>query len=262
MTRKTVVALLLVALAAPLRAELKYTMHVEAHKTQSGEPANPMLALAGEMFVKMMVPIDGEDAVTIIGEKGVRLEHTKANALMPEGSIQLTKPDGSMFVLIPKDKTYWRFPKPEGPGFAELKTKVDTKRSGEFMTIVGLRAERVTVEMKLDVPLPPGLSPDPDFPSTITVTTESWVTDKYASYAALAAKGPMAIMSALHIDIPTDMGGFVLRSILRSPVLGGYEIESIVTKISEEPVAAGMFEIPSDYKEIPMPAPRIGGATK
>jgi hypothetical protein len=53
--------------------------------------------------------------------------------------------------------------------------------------------------------------------------------------------------------MPLD--AFVMRQIEGSPELG-YNLESVVTSIHERDAPASLFEIPSDYKEVP--APKIG----
>jgi hypothetical protein len=47
--------------------------------------------------------------------------------------------------------------------------------------------------------------------------------------------------------------GIIMRQILRGTMFGNQQLETVVTKIDEQPAPAGAFEIPPDYKEIPAP---------
>jgi hypothetical protein len=64
------------------------------------------------------------------------------------------------------------------------------------------------------------------------------------------AKGANAMMSAMGFD-KIAQGGLVLR---QKMVLMGFEMKSTVTQIGEEAAPANAFEIPADYKEVPMPS--------
>lgn len=67
--------------------------------------------------------------------------------------------------------------------------------------------------------------------------------------------------------VPTMFGmdelqahGFIMRMVRRTSATPAYEVESVVTKIAEEPAPAGAFDIPVDYKEVVSPATgRLGG---
>jgi hypothetical protein len=63
-------------------------------------------------------------------------------------------------------------------------------------------------------------------------------------------------LASLGLDkLPTQ--GLALRTVIRGAIFGDQELESVVTKIGEEKVAASVFEIPAGYTEVP--APKIGG---
>ena len=76
-------------------------------------------------------------------------------------------------------------------------------------------------------------------------------TDQYQNYANLVNKGANAMMNAMGFD-KIAQGGIVLRQKLQ---MMGYEMTSAVTKIGEEPPPPNAFEVPADYKEVPMPGP-------
>ncbi len=72
--RKMFLALLAVALlSVPLRADLKYTTHMEIKKSDRDRAAaNPMIGMMGEAVIKQMVPEGAADVVYLVGEKGAR----------------------------------------------------------------------------------------------------------------------------------------------------------------------------------------------
>ena len=108
--RKALTALFLVALAsAPLRAELKYTMRMEMKKSDTpAANANPMLGMMGEQMMKQMLPNGSTEIVYIVGDKGTRMEFTQAAMGQVAGAVNIAKPDGTMYVLDPQNKTYWK----------------------------------------------------------------------------------------------------------------------------------------------------------
>jgi hypothetical protein len=75
--------------------------------------------------------------------------------------------------------------------------------------------------------------------------------DQYQKYAEIVAKGANAMMSAMGFD-KIAQGGLVLRQRMQ---LMGFEMRSAVTQIAEEAAPANAFEVPADYKEVPMPGP-------
>ena len=114
MMRKLVLAVVVaIVMASPLRAELKYTTHMEAHKSTVATTPDPMLGGAADAIIQMMLPSGPYNTVTTVGDKGVRLEPDKAMAGVPAGAWILIKADGSMFVVNPADKTYWKMTIPD-----------------------------------------------------------------------------------------------------------------------------------------------------
>jgi hypothetical protein len=258
MMRKLLAALVVVlTIGVPLRAELKYTMKMEMHASSvpSSEPADPMMAMIGNMMVDMLVPPGGVEMTCVVGDKGARVEYSKAYLMMPAGAVTIIKPDGSMVVINPAARTYWKVAAMGTalpPGMSPV---VTTKRTGEFADVAGVRSERVTVDIRIAIPLPPGVQAPPGMPTELTMAGDLWMTDRFKAFtnASAAALG----LKSLGFE-KTLAGEMPMRTVLRSALFGGKEMETVVLKIGEEAVPAGLFDLPADYKEIPAPT-GIGG---
>jgi Domain of unknown function (DUF4412) len=255
--RVIVVSLFVATLAVPAssaRADLHYTMHTEARQITPTEPMNTFLVMAGDMMVKAMLPEGPADAVYWVSDKGTRVELTKANAMVPAGSVLLHLSDGTVVVMNPQDKTYWTIPVPQMMpqmlnALSQMKPDTSVVHTGEFETIAGVRAEHITSSTTINLPSPPPGTPVPvAMPTSITLSADLWMSDQYADYAALARA--TAAMMGFDALVPP---GFMLRNVMRNSMTPGYEIESVVTEITEEPAPAGAFEIPADYKEVTLP---------
>ena len=253
MLKNVVLGLLaVVTMAAPAGADLHYTMHTEARQIPTTEPVNPMSGMGADMLTRTMFPDGPSDSAYWVTEKGIRVELTKGNALMPAGAVLLQLGDGTMVVLNPSEKTYWKIAMPPLPtvlaGLSQMQPEGSVVHSGKFDVIAGIRAEQVTSTVTMQIPAAPVGAP-PDMPTSITITTDTWSSDQYANYAAFSHA--MAAMFGLGGFIPE---GFTLKSIVRNSFMPGFEIESIVTSIKEEPAPADALEIPADYKEASAPA--------
>ena len=257
--KRMFVALGLVALvSARLSAELKYTMHIEVKKTEaaSAQGGNPILAMMGDAMMKQLVPEGTADIVYLIGEKGTRIEFLQAAMGQAAGTINLVRPDGTLIVMNPKEKTYWQTT--SQAALAAMKAAgitppdVTAARSGKFETVAGVKCEVVTFDWKMALPIPEAVRPSlpPDFPMVLTMTGDSCTTtDQYQKYADLAAKSSSVMMTTMGLD-KMSQGGLVLRQTMQ---MMGFEMRSSVTQIGEEAAAETSFEIPADYKEVPMP---------
>jgi uncharacterized protein DUF4412 len=252
-------ALVIVAIvSAPLRAELKYTTHLEIKKTAPpAQPMNPMIGIMGDAVMKQMVPDGTADLVYLVGDKGARVEYLQAAMGMPAGTINLITLDGTITILNPKEKTYWKtttadtLEKMKASGVPV--PEIAVKRTGQFETVAGAKCELLTFDWKMPLPIPEGAraSLPPDFPSTITMTGDSCVTtDSYKQYADVINKGANAIMTAMGFD-KIAQGGIPLRQTFS---MVGFEMRMAVTQLGEEAAPEHAFEIPADYKEIPMPS--------
>lgn len=245
--------------AAPAAAELKYTMHLELKKGEAAAAANPMLAMMAQRFANV-VPAGGADMIFIVGERGVRVEYVQAAMGQSAGTIVLARPTGDVLALNPADKTYWKVAMPDIAGAmaqAGMSPTTSTRRTGEFAEIAGVRAERVSFDWSADLPISQEAraSLPPDFPTSLSMTGETWVsTDRYQQYAKLLKGNKMFdFLGALGLD-KLVLEGIILRSIVR---IAGVELHGEVTKIGEEDAAAALFDIPEGFKEVPPPQPVV-----
>ncbi|HLG59442.1 MAG TPA: hypothetical protein VI485_29150 [Vicinamibacterales bacterium] len=252
--RPTLIALFATMVAAPLQAELRIETRHETRRIDAATPQDPVLTMIGNLAIGQLPT---GTILTIVGERGLRVEFGSASSAgIPAGSVMLQRGD-SFVILNPNDQTYWTLPSMASAS-AILSGAVRAQSSqptGEFATVAGVRAERRTFLLTMNIPLPKGVTLPPGFPTTLMFEGESWVTDRFASYAsALTAPlqailpGPLATLAA--------QDGLAVRTITRSAQFG-YEIESIVTKLEEMTVAPELFEIPTGYKEVPRPSPRL-----
>jgi hypothetical protein len=258
---KLILAVCLSSVATvPLSADLKYTQHMQVEKsaTASEQPANPMIGMMADAVMKQMVPGGEADVVYLVGEKGARIEYMQAAMGQPAGTITLFTADGTLAVLNPKERTYWKTTVQaalDGVKAAGVPTpEVTAKRTGQFDTVAGTKCEVITFDWKMNLPIPEAAraSLPPDFPTTLNMTGDSCTTtDQYQKYAEIVAKGANAMMSAMGFD-KIAQGGLLLRQKMQ---LMGFEMKSTVTQIAEEAAPANAFEIPADYKEVPMPSP-------
>jgi hypothetical protein len=257
--KQVFVALCLVALVSTrLSAELKYTMHMEMKKSDTAPApgANPLLGMFSDTLMKQLVPEGTADLVYLIGEKGTRIEFTKAAMGQAAGTVNLARPDGTLIVLNPTAKTYWKtttqaaltamqsagVPVPE----------VTAKRTGQFETVAGVKCEVVQFDWKMALPIPEAAraSMPPDFPAALTMNGDTCTTtDQYQKYAEISAKSASIMLAAMGFD-KMAQGGLVLRQTMN---MMGIEMRSNVTQIAEEAAEGTLFEIPADYKEVPMP---------
>jgi hypothetical protein len=254
--KKALTALFLVGLvSAPLRAELKYTMRMEMKKSDTaGAPVNPMLGMMGEQMMKQMLPNGSSEAVYIIGEKGTRIEFTEAAMGQAAGAITIAKPDGTLYVLDSQNKTFWKSTTKaasEAMKAAGIAPEVTVKKTGQSETVAGLKCDVVAFDWKMALPIPESAraSLPPDFPTALTMSGDSCTASQYAKYAEITARGASGMLTAMGLD-KVAQGGLIVRHTMQ---MMGYEMTSVVTKISEETVDASLFDIPADYKEVPAP---------
>jgi hypothetical protein len=254
--RRAVAAMVLVgATVAPLRAELKYTMRMEMHKSSAPAPpaADPMLAATGSTLADTLFPSGPIEMIYTVGDTSTRVECPNGMAGLPPGTVLLQKADGSSVVLNPVNKTYWKIATPN-MGQADMGAmKVNVHPTTETATLLGLTAKRIGFDIHIPLPEPVQVSGQP--PRELALEGDVWVTDRYKNYSQLSAMRVPGL-SSLGLDkLPTQ--GLALRTVIRGAIFGDQELESVVTKIGEEKVAASVFEIPAGYTEVP--APKIGG---
>jgi hypothetical protein len=253
------VALCLVALvSARVSAELKMTVHMEMKKSEAAPKtaANPLLGMMGDSVMKQLVPGGTADVVYLIGEQGARIEFTQAAMGQAAGTVNLARPDGTLIVMNPTAKTYWKTTSQASMAAMQAAgmptPEVTAKRTGQFETVAGVKCEVIVFDWKMALPIPEAAraSLPPDFPSAVTMTGDSCTaSEQYQKYAEISAKSVGAMLAAMGFD-KIAQGGLVLR---QSMSMAGSEMRSSVTQISEEPAPPAAFEIPADFKEVPMP---------
>lgn len=247
-------ALLVLAAAVPLGAELKFTTRMQARESATPAPADPMLSPLGAMLTESMLPGGSLETTTIIGDKGMRVEWNKPLPGVPNGAVMLQRPDGTVIMIDPSAKTYWKMSADAVTGaLAGSSPTVTTKKTGQFSEIAGTRCEMVTYELSLPIPMPAGAQAPQGFPSEVRMSGESCVAEKYRAYSKLMGRVPG--ISALGGQQLAD-AGLPMRQITRSAMFGAKEIESLITSIAEENVAASLFDIPAGFKEVPPPGGR------
>lgn len=255
MLKKLVISIGLALLAiAPLSADVKYTMHMEA-RMAANAGSDPMSQMAGGMLSQMFPP-GGIDQVIVSSDKGTRTEMKQAFANMKAGTVTLMSADGSMAVLDPATKTYW---KQSSAVTAEAATAmagmamptIKVTKRGEFETINGMKAERLMLTMTMGIPgMDPSQAP-PGMPSDITMTYEVWLTDAIKGSSGASALSASLLKQFGMSDIKELSDGRVMLKGVIS--LFGVEMVMTTSGFSNAPVPADLFEIPKDYKEVPAP---------
>jgi hypothetical protein len=234
MNRLILSVLLLAFCAPPASADLRYTTRVEVRRA-STDVASPDAAVMNTLLQTLMPP--GETR-TFIGGGAIRIEQMAASPR----SIVLMRPDGQV-ILYPESGTYFRIPASAGL-FTNSRLTADTAfhRTGEFVTMLGVQAERILVTLKIVLPaLPPA-----GFPTRVTFEGEVWVADVHREEA-------LGIQQALGFSVvPDGVEGMVLRQVLRSAEFG-YEVESTVVELVDGPIPPDMFVVPPGFRELNQP---------
>jgi len=266
--RRSVAAVVVFALCtAPLGAELKVTSKVVARPPADGSTSTDLIgALVGPMITEMFGGTEGVEMTITMHEDGrTRTDYVGAFAGMPAGAVVIVRADGSSVGFDAKAQTWWKMVNPmddpgTAAGLAQLKPVVSNQRTGEFATIAGFKAERVSVTMQTDIPMQPGAQQLPPqmqamIPKEIRVDGDAWVAPVHVKYmktmAKVIAPGPLA---GVGLDkLFNDLLGLSVRMVMRLNILKGWELETLVSKVVEEDVPDTVFDLPAGYKEIPMP---------
>lgn len=264
---------LVVMIVAPLGADLKVTSKMTVRAVPGAAPATDMMSRAmGPMLLQLFGGTEGIEMIQTSNEDGrSRMEYKQAFAGMPAGAVIVTRADGSAAGFDPAAKTWWKVPglgdmPPEAAEMmAQMKPTITTKKSGQFETIAGLRAERVTLSLRMAIPLPPEAAQLPQeflamMPSEFIFEGDAWVSPQFAKYtAALAKSSMMGPMQQFGFDkLMADLEGLSVKQVMRMNLLAGYEMETLVTSAVEETVPASAFEVPAGFKEVPMPDGGMG----
>lgn len=252
--RLAAVVVFLALVAVPLRADLKVVSRLEVRKVEATAPVNPFFAMMGSAMAQQMGEMNGTETTTTIGDGVIRSEMNKPLGGLPAGALTILRADGTMIGINPTDKTYFRATMPDVAALAGFSPSVAVKRTGEFTQLLGHRVERVVLDLRMPLPIPPEAMAQlpPGFPTEITMTIENWTAEAFKAYGTQMIKGNPA-MAALGLAQVADIG-FAMRQIVRTPMLAGYEMETNVTSVSEMTAPAGYFDVPEGYREVAAPA--------
>jgi len=242
MTRTCVAMVLMLLAASAAHADLRYVARLEVRTLPSAETLAGMARMAA---VLMLNQLPRGETVTFINATGARVEIREAGGVMARAGTVMLARDAAMLVLDAANRTYWTLPAPPPLLFTPgLEPDVRYARTGEFATVAGVRAERVTFTMNAAVPF----APPPGFPTRIATDGELWVTDQFTAYGAVMTR----TLSALGTLLAGAPEGMVVRHITRSTQFG-YEVEYTVADLLEMPLAADLFEIPEGFRQVPTP---------
>jgi hypothetical protein len=247
-----VVAAVLLTVVVPLRADVRYTLHMEVRQASSGG-GDQLSMMMGAMLTQMFPP-GGVDQLVVSGPLGVRTEQKQAFAGMPAGLITIVKADGQTFMLDPAAKTYSKqpiVPAEASAAMAGMKPDIKVTKTGKFETIEGMKAERVDMAMSMPMPgmdaatlaqMPPG------FPTKIDLKMEMWVTDAIKQPAG-AASMTESLMKQFGLTDVKDLndGRTMIKGVMS---MMGIEMVFTTKGFSNEAAPASLFEIPKDYKEV------------
>jgi hypothetical protein len=271
--RKSVAAVVVFAFCAvPLRAELKVASKMVARQVANAPAGNDLIAsMVGPMITQVYGGAEGIEMIVTLHEDGrVRTDYAASFLGMPAGSAVVQRLDGTSVGFDPKTQTWWKMVDPLSDPktvqmLASAKPEVITKRTGEFATVAGLKAEHVSLAMQMALPLPPEAAQLPPqllamIPKEIRADGHVWVSQTHAKYAKGMTKafvqGPLLTIG---LDKPmNDLQGLVVRFVMTVSLLSGWELETLASTVVEEDVPDSVFDVPAGYKEIPMP----GGSGK
>jgi hypothetical protein len=269
--RMLAAVLLAAACAVPLSAQsaggMRYVMKMELQQTGGDTQAtSPLAAMAVAQIKQGMFPEGGAEMEFLTDGQSVRTELRSAMADMPKGAVVLY-PAGQTdaFVLNPADKTFYVMKPPQPPtlprGTTMPKPEISVKPSGTFETIVGHKAEKITIAWHMPMPVSEGVQIPPGMPTELTMDIENWCAAdvKIPAGATRLMAGIAQSMPGLGVEELMKACPFAMRSTMRMSILPGYAIVSNVISASDESPAAEMFKVPAGYKQVPAPAGRAPG---
>lgn len=271
MRRMFASVLVLAALVAPLSAELKVTSKMSVRPVPGAAPATDMMSqMMGPMMLQMFGGADGVESVTVSHEDGrTRTEYKTGFMGMPAGSVVIMRADGTSVGFDLKGGTWWKIPgladmPPEAAEMmAQMKPEITTKKTGQFETIAGQRAEKVTLSMRMPIPMPAEVPAEMRamLPEAFIFEGDTWIASSFAKYSKAISKAmTTGAMAQFGFDkLMNDLQGLPVKQVMRMNMLAGYEMETLVLSIVEEDTPDSLFDLPTGLKEIPMPTPQIGG---
>jgi hypothetical protein len=244
-----VATLLVVAACAATPKHLRYTSKMEMQPSTATGPSDPILESIGRSVSQMVLPGGAVTMTTTVGEYGIRLEWDRELPGIPAGATMIyNAKDGTSVVVNRPAKTYWRIPPSAVSDLfpAQTRPQVTTAKTGQEETIAGVRAEKMTFEIRMPLPGPPDQPRPAGMPGEVTMTGEAWVAPQFAKYLGPAAKFPA--MNSLGMDVLAQHG-LQMKQVLRSPLFGAQQLETTVTSVSEIFVAPEQFTIPAGFTE-------------
>lgn len=247
---------LLAGSGSALNAELKYTVRIETHKTAVATTGEPLMRELGSVLLEMVAPGGSVEMTCVLGDRTARVQWSKALIGLPADAVLIRQADGVMVVLNPADRTFWKLTIPDWYGLPAGRKPIVTRTvSNETGTVAGVRAEHSSVQIRIPFPEATTGALVLGTPRELPLIGDVWVTGAVARYITPTLRNVIGL-ATFGFDVVPE-GGFVMRQLLRGPMLGDLEIESRVISLVEEDVPDALFQIPAGYKEIPPPP--IGG---
>jgi len=255
MRRVMMGALVWLVASAPLAAELKYTVRLESRKAAMSTDVDPMLWMLGEQVLEAAVPNGPLDVTIMVGHGAARAEWSRALPGIPEGAIVLLPASGNrIFMINPATKTYWRVNMPNLYTIGQSRRPVVTLTPvDEPALVAGVAVTKADVHISIPFVEAQRGEMVSGTPTELPLSGEVWSTDRYAEHW-LPRLRPILGLPILGFNV-APARNFVLRQILRGPLFGDYELESVVTAIAEEELPEMLFQIPEGFTLVPTPRP-------
>jgi len=241
-------------MARPVLAQqLTYKTHIEIRALQT-DPIDSLLGKvldeAGRELRQVVlagIESGAADSVTTISDGAVRVER------IPGGTVEIIRYDRDTLVLNPAKKTYWTLPhRPPTTSLPGLNARLSWRRTGESDTIAGVLAEQILFDVAI-FPADQRFANMLGEPVMFGAQGEVWVAAQYGRYAGMAAAVAPQVLNVFPILAEFAEQGAIVRSVIITELLGPVEIETLVTHISEGPLAPDIYAVPSDYRKVPPP---------
>jgi TonB family protein len=248
-----------VLLTVPLRADLSYTMRLEVRPVAIG-PQNPAVAALASrvapLFRLILTGRDGAGAVEstgLLGEQGWRAERIATpGQAATTGVVSIQRPDRSVLFVNPAARTFWTIPGQAGSPDEALEPSVSYTRTGAFDMVAGLKAERIDFEIVLKPVDPRMADAMASDDVTLRLTGQAWVAPASTRYAELAFQTYHRPFGLPWLDQDLRKLGLVVRAVLRGDLLGGFEIEAVLTR-ADEVTAHAEFDPPAGFAQVEPP---------
>jgi hypothetical protein len=162
--------------------------------------------------------------------------------------------DGRKFLIDPARQVYWRAGMPDLYALpASERPVVTLMPRTQSETVAGLPATRSSIEITIPFAEAVNGMMVAGTPTKMPLKGDVWVTDSHARYATRPLRSIHGL-ALVGLDV-APLGQLVLRQVLRGPLFGDIELESIVIAVFEQDAPDTLFDVPAGYKEVP--APRI-----